>query len=738
MKRFLIIFTFIVGFVLTACGGQNNTEPQEALIEYTRSSKKVGLADIDFIEAYSDTAGQLIYIGTSMNGGEDVKQLFIADKEILEDEESKDNISGATLEMETGERSNIVFGGSPESICVISAIHNEENRTIFFNTFGKDGVLIEKKDITKVCEEAFDLKSETYFQNAAMDAAGRIYVQYYGSQSGVFILDAAGELLKNIPCEEAAILDIQMVGDVLYLVQRFEDTRKKEILLKIDSKSFNPVEVAEIPDGRSCTYLTSADNDTLWISDYTGIWQYSVSGQSMSKVFDWMEAGVEGKEIKDITVDTKGNVAAILKKQPSAKTQNILYLQQGRKDSSQEEQEKITITIGSGADILLEKTVTQFNASNDKYNVVIEAYEKDKILTEIIAGKGPDLIRPEILGLEIAVEKGIVEDLTPYLEKSENIDREDLYEGVLEEYTIDNKLVCIPPSFDIMAPCGLASELGTEPGWTIEEFMDYIESHRGATIYAGSSVGDSRLYLIGNYVNSVQDKLVDYTNKQAYFDTEEFHKIMEYAKGYETLYDNEIDHHDAQSVGEKMREGKILLYDFPIKTPTSYMEYKQAFKEDMVVIGYPSTTGEVNYRISTSREFAINANSEQKEGAWEFIEFMLLVQEEEVKDSRSRWNDYFSTYMPALNYQFEEAIKDARYYRGQEIDPDIYEQKKQDIEATWGIIEKASQLYGMYDTIGSIAYEEYAEYLNNGPEYTADMAIDKIQNRVQLYLDEME
>lgn len=107
---------------------------------------------------------------------------------------------------------------------------------------------------------------------------------------------------------------------------------------------------------------------------------------------------------------------------------------------------------------------------------------------------------------------------------------------------------------------GRASELGTDPGWTFDAFLEYVESHRGATIYGGSSYGKSSVYLIGHYLNTYWDSLVDYSKKVAYFQTPEF------------------------------------------------------------------------------------------------IEFMLSVQEEEVKNAKSDWNYRFSSYLPALDYQFQTAL----------------------------------------------------------------------------------
>lgn len=739
MKKLIFIITICMSLAFTACGAEEETQNvvQEELVDYTVSKSSVKLADISYIEAWCDTPQQLVYIGTRINAKEDVKLLFLVDKESLTDKKDADEVLGVELPMDTGERASVIFPGSDESICVISTTFHEGGRSFFLNTFEKDGTFVSDKEITNVCGETFDLKGETYLKCAAMDEAGRVYVLYYGQENGVMVLNDTGELLKNISCEDGAFLDMQKTGDEVYLILRFEDVRKKEMLLHIEKDNMKLSEDAEIPDGRGCTSLGATGESTLWISDYEGIWKYSPSEKNVTKIYVWMEAGKEGKDIADIVVCADESVAAISKNQTVPGKHSFIYLHEEQGNSGEGKEEKITITLGvlGNPDTLLQKTIQQFNASDTEYCVEIKSYDSDRFLTELMAGKGPDLIPIKSIAIELYAEKGITEDLIPYLEGSQRVHREDIFKKVMELYTAENKLVAIPPTFQINAPIGRASELGTEAGWTTEEFLYYVENNRGATVYEGSSRGDSGAYIISNYVHAEWDNLVDFEKKKANFDTEDFREILEYAKAYEAVHDLGTENFDIE---ERFREGKILLYDNLLRTWSSYMQYKEALGGDVVVIGYPSASGEVRYGMSTSYAYGIYTKSENKEGAWAFIEYLLLVQEEEVKDTKSLWNFGFSTYLPALEYQYNKAIEAAGYYRGQELDKDIQERKRQEINMTREIMEQVSFLLGNGHQVKFIVDEECLIYLNEGESYTAEKAAEIIQNRVQLYLDEMD
>lgn len=149
------------------------------------------------------------------------------------------------------------------------------------------------------------------------------------------------------------------------------------------------------------------------------------------------------------------------------------------------------IISGSAYDTDLVNAVKEFNAANENYEVVVKEYDTDRLLTEIASGGGPDLLPVSYIGLEECAKKEIVEDLDLWLEQSLKLSEDMLNEKVLELFTLNDRLVCIPPTFAVQTIFGRKSELGEEPGWTDEEFLDFVDRHSGKTILEGVMRGDS-------------------------------------------------------------------------------------------------------------------------------------------------------------------------------------------------------------------------------------------------------
>ena len=138
------------------------------------------------------------------------------------------------------------------------------------------------------------------------------------------------------------------------------------------------------------------------------------------------------------------------------------------------------------------------------------------------------------------------------------------------------------------------------------------------------------------------------------------------------------------------------------------------------------------------RTLAINAASENKEGAWLFLSYLL---QEEVQEELG--TDALCFSFPVNRQAFDEA---GNYWLTQHIGHvlQMAEAPEWDIETDWLTEEQLEDLNALFakavffpwrtEEILSIIEEETALYFDGskGMEET----IDIIQNRVQLYLDE--
>jgi len=385
------------------------------------------------------------------------------------------------------------------------------------------------------------------------------------------------------------------------------------------------------------------------------------------------------------------------------------------------EKETIVICGDKVRDTELVKAVGGFNAANDKYSVEIREYDYDRLAAEIMAGNGPDLIPLEAVGVSVAANKGFVEDLNPYLEKSETLSRDMLNVKVLDLYTVEGKLTCIPPSFCVTTLFGKESELGSEPGWTMEEFLDYVDGHRGLTVVEGVMRDDSRNVMVMMMWNARQRQWVDWERGEAKFDEGEFAELLRFAAAYEAKYDGGSDYAE-----EKWRAGKLLLYSRPVIDMSSYLQYQELLAGDGVAIGYPTREGTPCNSLSGYGVYGISAASPHKEGAWAFIEYLV---------SSQTGRDTYQYGIPTLNAAMEDMLERSREERtiglsGSDIPPATDE----DIRQFRQLLDNVTIRDGELIVVNEILYEELAICFSGGR--SVEETVDVIQSRVQLYLDE--
>lgn len=386
-------------------------------------------------------------------------------------------------------------------------------------------------------------------------------------------------------------------------------------------------------------------------------------------------------------------------------------------ETIQNKKETVTLGVFGSVDNELMQIISMFNLKNQEYQIQTKQYESvDQLKTQLMSGKGPDLYPVGGIGAKYIVAAGMAEDLHPYLEKSERIDTNELHHKILELSSVDEVLVSIPSSFAISTLIGAASELGNEPGWTIDEFLTYVNDHRGRMLYSGGP--DSRKYIIWYYLWAKWDALVDYSEKKACFDTQEFRDILTFAYTYE----------------DYGYEEHTLLDSLGLDSVSSFEHAQEDWNNDMVIIGFPTAEKTPRHGFWAQNDYAINKASACKEGAWAFIEYLLLQELEETEKNDRYFA--FPTYLPALEAQFEKAK--------QRIGKSVVDAEGLYVFTTSVTEDDITQIKTLIDSISykfendsaeEIIYEEIAAFLKGGK--TIDETIDIIQNRVQLYLDEL-
>lgn len=464
------------------------------------------------------------------------------------------------------------------------------------------------------------LKEEgTYVQDAVMDETGNHYLLIGSVNGNTFVvLDVQGKCIRKIEdlnrlsalkaLEDGGVLLFGYGGNVSVLLPQSQTLKEMEFI----SNSQGMLSVLPLSGGE---YLFTENHYLM---------QYEAKTKQCGEVVDLNACDVTMNHIKDMSKPTEETIALLLADYTVKNQLDFVILTKTKADDVPVKQ---TLRLGTAiSDPALEAAAAAFNRKSSEYRIEVVNYSENdwiegmrKMNQEIVSGNGPDLMNLQSMYsyLDAYLAKGLLEDLNPYLEASPELDREDFLPNLLESFTENDCLYTIPIAFQIDTLLGKSSEVGEEPGWTPEEFMEYMKKQpKEARIFRYMSKANMFRYSFGNSA----DYFVKEENGTAKLDTAELKSMLEFANQYTTAFP-EVSY---EQVPRLLNEGTIKLYEMNISDIMELQEYRNYFGEPITCIGYPTADRKNGSRFACAgMMLGINSQSEYKDAAWEFISTQL-------------------------------------------------------------------------------------------------------------------
>lgn len=368
--------------------------------------------------------------------------------------------------------------------------------------------------------------------------------------------------------------------------------------------------------------------------------------------------------------------------------------------------------------------VDAFNEQSDSYQVVLKDYGYGNLHDEgfeplkIIAAENfPDMIFSTQNSLiDVFREKGCLEDLTPYIEESEHIAVSDIAAPVLNAYSNGEEIYALPRAFQMTAILGKKSQMG-EPGWTVDEFLRWIETYTDT---------DSKINLTKDRVydlcmESLLDTCVDIEERTADFTGENFKSAVVRINNLDLS--NTLQRPDTDKILDP-DSGYITEAGIGSLTRGAYAEMELG--EEGVFKGYPGKNGAPVYYFEAT-SLSIFHTSAVKEGAYEFLEYYLLYQEEDITGHQSA-----NPLLYTLNGQLEKSIEYALQLESLWGEPCSITQEQ--IDMVLALFPYAIPRKEKYGEIRAIVDEELQPYLEGQKDI--DAVCEIIQSKVSIYLEE--
>jgi ABC-type glycerol-3-phosphate transport system substrate-binding protein len=346
--------------------------------------------------------------------------------------------------------------------------------------------------------------------------------------------------------------------------------------------------------------------------------------------------------------------------------------------------------------------------------------------------------------------KGLIEELTPYYEKDEELRVEDMLPEVYEAEMEAGGLYYVAPSFGLTTLMGRTEDVGDGKGWTVADLKAMMDKKgEDARLF---SYKDDRMYYLDMFLcNSISD-YVDWDKGVCNFDSDDFRYLLELSYSQGTKKEQEMT--DAEIMENvdtqysRFRDGEYLLIDEDEVSLHMLQFEREAIGVPLNYIGYPNKEGEGSY-FDFGEMYAISSRSENKELAWEFLRG-LLSEEHQKKEAEA--ND---SVMPVMKDCFDKRMKAMTTTKtyidefGETVEPEeeydfswgdystkIGVPKEEDVKLYMDILHRTKHAK-MYDgTVLGIVYEEAQDYFSDRKKL--DKTIDVIQKRVTTYINEQK
>ena len=396
----------------------------------------------------------------------------------------------------------------------------------------------------------------------AMKEGGIICFLENQQQSRLIAISETGELRGEIDLTGANLFDLVAGdgGEVYLLLQKAGEDVK---LVKADLDSSEILQ----------TY-TGIPTDVIRISGYQGdglllvsgqvLYGFSFEGEQTDEILKWDDYSINGESICFARRTDEKNIYVGL-------SNGITYAELAHltliPKSEMKEKEKIVLAT-LGLDNTVQNRIKKYNRYNDRYIVeyrqMDEGEDYDSALKEfnqLILGEDcPDLlVLSSQLDIEDFAANGVFEDLSPYLEKSRRVKREEFAENVLQAYTRSGKLLCIPSSFSISeAVVGKQSLAEESFGRDIRDYQELTGRYPDSRLFESTNCRTDLL-------QTGWKSFVDFESGKCRFDSRDFLEFLEWVKTYPSEIDNTV--HPL----ERYQSGEILFRLTPIFSANGMM-----------------------------------------------------------------------------------------------------------------------------------------------------------------------
>ncbi len=603
-----------------------------------------------------------------------------------------------------------------------------------------EGKMIQTIDITEDIADKGEEGYPGYISSLVCDQDNNLVMT--DNQSFIMAIDADGNKVTEFELSGWGNgLTVAEDGAVYY--SYMDEQNWEQVIAPVDIKGGKIGEKMGELNTMNTSNFYIDENRVLWMSDETTLSTYNFESEEKAEVLNWIDYDVNGNDIRLMKKMSDGKIVAYTESYGEEQWEYEVIVLEETDEPINDKTILTYATFGTDSDVT--EAIIRFNKNSEEYRIkLVDYYNEEDYETglnayneAILNGEMADIINVDWSQYRSLARKGLYADLNEYMDNDADINRSDYFQNVLDAYEVDGKLYAMPMAFAVSTLVGKTSMWGEESGVTMDELVQTMNSLPSDVALMDMMTKQQWLFLnlqgtIGNFIN--------WETGECSFDSEEFISILEMADKFPEEYDYES---ETMGTPEKIQAGKVLLYGDNWYDVSGYQVTKAIFDDEITAVGYPGVDGNGALIQNMGSLFAISAQSENREGAWEFVKYMIS---EDYQCNYVRW--YNPIHKAAFDKQMESAME-AEYYtdeNGEKVESpkmtygwdnfqvSVYAATEEDVAEYKGILGGAIVLASYEEDIMLIINEEIEPFFK-GQKSAKDVATI-IQGRVKIYVNE--
>ena len=696
-----IIVVMVLVFALCACGQANDTDTAQAY-----RTEQIQLPNDMERSPSMKVQDSVIYVYDEISGGGDQDLIYAV------------SLEGTILHSYAVDTENCYISGfypDENGLWVTTALFDEDNAAEYQGT---------NLQYFRNKEGAVASSAELIFPVEGTSSAGisllvdrerdciYLVVGEDGSCEEVICMDSAGNTVFTL-ASDGDFFCPSFTADGQFVVLQNQNDVCRIVYLDHEACAWVKGEELKIP----CTMLFGGGAYGLYGSDGQRLIGIDPETGTCAVILNWLDTGIDQNvfEVYDLGDDT------LL---VSADNGVFLVTPVESADSG------IVLTLATFNYEDASAAALEFNSSQSEYRVVVKDYSEfntrrnstgglEQLGLDIASGDAPDLY--DLRGLPISqyIQKGLLEDMYPYIDADPTISREDFFPSLLKAMEADGGLYCIIPHSAIITMAAAPETVENPEDWSVQAMAELAA---GEDPFAGSVTRYVFLqYMLAGYDSS----FVDWRNGSCSFDEPEFAALLEFAKLLPEESPTNWDDYDPLLLLSSVSSGFDIRIDRFLLDCADDDAYVQS-------LGLPGEESPRFLIAPAIYSWGMSASGEHKDGAWAFISTFLS---EEYQEDRitiplriTAWDalremeeknvaNGFSSFAMTPKGDLNLAINDTRH-----------------MDELEELIPLVNSFYEENTALMEIIWSEAQAYFAG--DKTVEEAANLIQSRVSIYLAE--